>query len=229
MCIRDRWSHLAWDRPNWSLVAEPSVYTTRSCGLLFSLRMRSLVSGSVFTCSPFWQCFPNFFGRSVSWRRRNRFGYLSHSLACLSSVSIESSAWPIQDLPHSISSLHPSISQSRHTAAKCSEVCRVHSLHVAIVPHLGPYNSSAARQSLDCFVLVDEGEGRPVYWMVSNSVWARMSVHVLHQQMMIVTVYSLYQAFHCWFPCLFFCLRLFYMEWPSPSSPTETLSGPLQM
>ena len=30
------------------------------------------------------QCFPRFSGRSVSQRRRDRFGYLSHSLVCLS-------------------------------------------------------------------------------------------------------------------------------------------------
>ena len=59
------------------------------------------------------QCFPRFSGRSVSQRRRNRFGYLSHSLVCLSSIrwrtcSIESSAWSIQDLPRP--SLHPFVS-----------------------------------------------------------------------------------------------------------------------
>ena len=32
------------------------------------------------------------------------------------------------------------------------------------------------------------------------------------------------QIIHCWFLRLF-CLRPLYMEWPSPSSPTETLSG----
>ena len=32
----------------------------------------------------------------------------------------------------------------------------------------------------------------------------------------------------CWFLC-FFCLRYLYMKWPSPSSPTETLSGLLQV
>ena len=37
-----------------------------------------------------------------------------------------------------------------------------------------------------------------------------------------------YHTFHCWFSC-FFCLRSLYMEWPSLSSPTETLSGLLQI
>ena len=33
-----------------------------------------------------------------------------------------------------------------------------------------------------------------------------------------------FSCLHCWFPRLF-CLRFIYMEWPSPSSPTETFSG----
>ena len=40
-----------------------------------------------FACWPFSTCFPKSSGRSVSWRRRNQFGYLSHSLVCLSCVS----------------------------------------------------------------------------------------------------------------------------------------------
>ena len=37
-----------------------------------------------------------------------------------------------------------------------------------------------------------------------------------------------YQTFHRWFPHLF-CLQSLYMEWPSPSSLKETLSGLLQI
>ena len=36
--------------------------------------------------------------------------------------------------------------------------------------------------------------------------------------------HSSYQTLHRWFPRLF-CLRSLYIEWPSPSSPTETLSA----
>ena len=65
---------------------------------------RSLISDSVLPVCHSWECFPKFSGRSVSWRCQNQFGYLSHSLVCLNSVSchtcsIESSAWPIQDCP----------------------------------------------------------------------------------------------------------------------------------
>ena len=37
-----------------------------------------------------------------------------------------------------------------------------------------------------------------------------------------------HQALHCWLPRLF-CFRSIYMEWPSPSSLTETLSGLIQI
>ena len=97
--------------PDRSLVTEPSVYTMRSCGLLFS-SMRSL---TVFPAGHSRQCLPRFSGMSVSQRRRNRFRYLSHSLVCFSSISwrtcrTESSAWSIQDLPRS--RLHPFVSAS---------------------------------------------------------------------------------------------------------------------
>ena len=86
---------------------EPSVYTVRSCGLPFSW-IKSLIFESISPAghsliSPAGhsqQCLPKFFGRNVSSRCWNWFGYLSHSLFCLSSVSwhtcsIESSACPI--------------------------------------------------------------------------------------------------------------------------------------
>ena len=102
---------IAKPHPDWSLVTEPSVYTMRSCGLLFSWT-RSLISDSVLSAGHSRQCFHKFSGRSVWKRRRNRLG-LYHSLVCLNSVSwhtcsIESSAWPIQDLPGP--SLHPFVS-----------------------------------------------------------------------------------------------------------------------
>ena len=61
-------------------------------------RLRSLISDSVLPA------LSRFSSRSVSQRCQNQLGYLSLSLVCLSSVSwhtcsIESSAWPIQDLP----------------------------------------------------------------------------------------------------------------------------------
>ena len=98
-------------QPDWSLVTEPPVYTMRSCGLLFS----SMRSSTVLPAGHSRQCFPRFSGMSVSQRRRNRFGYLSHCLVCLSSVSwhtcrTESSAWSIQDLPRPC--LHPFVSAS---------------------------------------------------------------------------------------------------------------------
>ena len=72
--------------PDWSLVAEPSVYTMRSCGLLVSW-LWSLISGSVLPAGHCRQCFPKFSGRSFSQRRRDQIGYLSHCLVCLSSIS----------------------------------------------------------------------------------------------------------------------------------------------
>lgn len=39
---------------------------------------------------------------------------------------------------------------------------------------------------------------------------------------------SLYQTLHQCFSCLF-CLKPLYLEWPSPSSPTKTLSGLIQI
>ena len=39
---------------------------------------------------------------------------------------------------------------------------------------------------------------------------------------------SSHRTFLCWFPRLF-CFRSITMEWPSPSSPTETLSGLLRI
>ena len=39
---------------------------------------------------------------------------------------------------------------------------------------------------------------------------------------------SSHQILHCWFPRLL-CFQSINMEWPSPSSPTETLSGLIQM
>ena len=98
----------------------------RSCGLLFSW-MRSLISDSVLPAGHSRHCFPKCSGSSVSYRRRNRFGYLSHSLVCLSSVSwhtysTESSAWSIQDLPRP--SLHPYVSflYSRKVMKHCVTV-----------------------------------------------------------------------------------------------------------
>ena len=91
--------------PDRYLVTEPSVYTMRSCVLLFS-SMRSL---TLFCLLPILDSalLPRFSVRSVSQRCRNRFRYLSHSLVCLSSVSwhtcsTESSAWPIPNLPHPV-------------------------------------------------------------------------------------------------------------------------------
>ena len=37
-----------------------------------------------------------------------------------------------------------------------------------------------------------------------------------------------HHTFHCWLPRLF-CLQPLYLEWPSPSSPTQTLTGLLQI
>ena len=39
---------------------------------------------------------------------------------------------------------------------------------------------------------------------------------------------SLHQTLYCLFPCLL-CLRSLYTKWPSPSSPTESLSGLIQV
>ena len=51
--------------PDWSLVTVPSVYTMRSCVLLFS-SMRNLISDSVLPASHSRQCSPKLSGRSVS-------------------------------------------------------------------------------------------------------------------------------------------------------------------
>ena len=63
-----RWWHV------WSdclfLVTEPSVYTIRSCGLLFSWT-KSLISESVFVCWSFSTVPSHVSGRSVSKRRRS--------------------------------------------------------------------------------------------------------------------------------------------------------------
>ena len=72
-----------------------------------------LISDAVFPAGHSRQCFPKFSDRTVSKKRRNRFGYLSHSLVCLSSLSwytcsTESSAWPVQGLPYP--SLRPCVS-----------------------------------------------------------------------------------------------------------------------
>ena len=66
--------------PDWSLVTEPSVYTMRSCGLLFSW-MRSLISDSVLPAGHSQRCFPKFPGTIVLERRLNWFGHLSHNLS----------------------------------------------------------------------------------------------------------------------------------------------------
>ena len=96
----------------WSLVTEPSVYTMRSCGLLFSW-MRSLISDSVLPLAILRSAFPSFLA-GVSHRDAGiGFGTFPIPLVCLSSVSwhtcsFESSAWPIQNLP--CPSLHPLVS-----------------------------------------------------------------------------------------------------------------------
>ena len=72
--------------PDWSLVTEPSVYTMRSCALLFSWR-KKLDPWLHFAYWPFSTALSWFSGMSVWYRRRNRFGCLSHRLVCLSSVS----------------------------------------------------------------------------------------------------------------------------------------------
>ena len=51
--------------PDWSVVTESSVYTMRSCGLLFSW-MRNLISDSVLPAGHSRQCFPKFFLAGVS-------------------------------------------------------------------------------------------------------------------------------------------------------------------
>ena len=48
--------------PDWSLVTEPSVYTTKSCSLLFPY-MRSLISDSVLPAGHSQQSFPKISGR----------------------------------------------------------------------------------------------------------------------------------------------------------------------
>ena len=78
------WSHLdlQWSPTHlWSLETEPSLYTVRSCGLLFSW-IRILISESVWSAGHSWY----FSGRSVR-EIPCQFGYLSHSLVCLSSAS----------------------------------------------------------------------------------------------------------------------------------------------
>ena len=49
--------------------------------------MRSLISDSILPAGHSRKSFSKFFGRSASQRRRDRFGFLSHSMICLSSVS----------------------------------------------------------------------------------------------------------------------------------------------
>ena len=92
--------------PDWSFVTESSVYIMKSCGLLFSW-MRSLVS-DCFAWWPLSMVLSQVFWQVCLTETWELVGYLSHSLACLSSVSwhtcsTETSAWPIQDL------LHPSL------------------------------------------------------------------------------------------------------------------------
>ena len=97
----------------------------------------SLISDSILPAGHSRQCFPQVFGTSVSQRCWNQFWYLFHSLFCSISVrwhscSTESSAWPIQDLPHP--SLHPFVSfmvwlwgfsTALKNALTCSTFCLV--------------------------------------------------------------------------------------------------------
>ena len=80
--------------PDWALVTEPLVYTVLRFAVVV-LWTRSLISDSVLPPGHSRQRFPKFSGRSVSQRRRNRFGYLSHSVVCLSSVSWHTCPLPV--------------------------------------------------------------------------------------------------------------------------------------
>ena len=98
---------------DWALVTEPSVHTMRSCGLLLSwMEAWSLTPFCLLAISD--SAFPNFLAGAsrLTWRPesvRVPFPLLGLLELCqLHTCSIESSAWPIQDLPRP--SLHPSVS-----------------------------------------------------------------------------------------------------------------------
>ena len=84
-----RWSHLAWQ---WSPTLTGLWWLSHQC-TLWGLAACWFLGCEVWSLAPFCllaivdSAFPKFSGRSFSQRRRDQFGYLSHSLVCLSSVS----------------------------------------------------------------------------------------------------------------------------------------------
>ena len=71
--------------PDWSLVTEPSAYTSGSCSRLFSW-LRSWISDSILPAGHSQQRFTRSSGSSVSQRPQSRLKYLSRSLVRMSSA-----------------------------------------------------------------------------------------------------------------------------------------------
>ena len=178
---------------------------------------------------------------SVSLRSRNRFGYLSHSLVCLSSVSwhtygIESSVWLIQDLPRP--SLHHFVSFTTSwsglwgfsTALKCSLTCStsclvcnggrssmnlVVSVGVSLVIHLFFFFSSFFFFLLFSFWGYTSG-GVYVLYIYWHSRWEATPVFVV----VLWRLSSASNSLACWFCMSALGLVLFHIvsfsEHPDP-------------